>query len=106
MRQNPKTSFQNSLISHLLILTIYDAFELIRAISQAILEKYIVKGLSQSVYCINSVDFLKSSESQWAGWKKQIAIKIAVKPINKGNSLHSWEFRSFISNCIDKIQKS
>lgn len=53
-----------------------------------ILDEYIIKGqsLSQS---INSVELLKSSESQWVGWKTAMAIKMAMKAINKGNRLHS-----------------
>lgn len=103
--ENLGPACQKSVISHLLILTIYGTLVLIGAIWKEILDKYIVKGrsLSQS---INSVELLKSSESQRVGWKKAMAIKMAMKAINKGNSLHSWGFRSLISNYIAKIQKS
>lgn len=89
MRENLGTAFQKSVISRLLILTIiYYTLVLIRAIWKEILDKYIVKGqpLSQSM---NSVELLKSSESQRVGWKKVMAIKMAMKAINKGKSLHS-----------------
>lgn len=43
MRENLGTAFWKSVISHLLILTIYDTLELIRAIWKKILDKYIVK---------------------------------------------------------------